>query len=237
MRASVLLAWLALAGCGGPQLLTTTIFHAPLTRDATLDDADWARLATAASATSVDHVLARTPLDEDTWMLWLGGESRAGALVRARRTDVGLEAQSIGAHVGPSIRPSIRALSVGLVRVVVVESSSAVESTERDAWLYVERGSEIVPLSLDGGAAHLRVRAERRVAIDRSWSRASTLTATFDVGAHGLVVHEHASVREIATDRPELPPRSTYEVERARNLTGHGTTLVSDRPSLFDEPS
>jgi len=63
------------------------------------------------------------------------------------------------------------------------------------------------------------------------------LTATFEVGPHGIVVHEHASIREIAIDRPELPPRSTYEVERARNLTGRGTTLVSDRPSLFDEPS
>jgi hypothetical protein len=42
-------------------------------------------------------------------------------------------------------------------------------------------------------------------------------------------------VRELAADRPELPARSAYEVERARVFVLRGTELSCERPSLFDD--
>jgi hypothetical protein len=233
MRRLVLAACFAASGCGA-QPLPSTLFFTQLAPDATLDDGSWAALATGAHCDEVSALAAGEP---DTWVLWCAHGAEVGVLLRVRRTSLGLEVQSIGRHSGPSVRPTIRALSVGRALVVIVESSSDAQSTERLAWLYVERGARIVPLTLDDAPARVRVRAERIAPLGSGWSRAETLTATIDAGTGGLFVHEHASVREIADGRPELPARATYEVERARFLRGNGDALEADRASLFDDAS
>lgn len=228
MRGLVLM--LLLAGCGA-QLLPTTLFHTTLPEGTEPSAADWSRLMTTRGTAS--DVVALSALGPDEWITWTARERGSGTLVRSRRTSLGLEAQAIGSHDGPHVRPSIRVLIVSGTRIVIVESSASESSTERDAWLYVEHAGEILPLTLDGASAQLRVRAEQQTALERGWTRAATLTATFESIEDRLVVHEHESVRELAEDRPELPARSTYEVERARTLRRHEQNLVSDRSSLF----
>jgi len=216
MRRLFFAACLALSGCGA-QPLPSTLFLARLAPDATLDEGSWRALASEAHCR---EVRALAPSGDDAWVLWCAEDADVGVLLRARRTSLGLEAQSIG-----------RAL------VLVVESSSDAQSTDRFASLYVERGPRIVPLTLDDGPARILVRAERARMLGSGWSRAETLTATIDAGTGGIFVHEHVSVREIADGRPELPARATYEVERARFLRGNGDALEADRPSLFDDAS
>ncbi len=233
MRRLFFAACLALSGCGA-QPLPSTLFLARLAPDATLDEGSWRALASEAHCR---EVRALAPSGDDAWVLWCAEDADVGVLLRARRTSLGLEAQSIGRHRGPSVRPTIRALSIGRALVLVVESSSDAQSTDRFASLYVERGPRIVPLTLDDGPARILVRAERARMLGSGWSRAETLTATIDAGTGGIFVHEHVSVREIADGRPELPARATYEVERARFLRGNGDALEADRPSLFDDAS
>lgn len=226
-----------LPACGGAQFLPTTLFHAPLAPGASPSEDSWITLARAGAGTGQDTLAFAGPIGEGEWIAWTTqaiGVEGAGTLVLARRTELGLEAQAAGAHEGPSVRASVRVLTVGPARVIIVESSSAQTSTDRDAWLYTEERGRIVPLGIDQGDTRLRVRAEQRAALEGGWCRASTFTATFEAEGAELVVHEHASVREIAIDRPELPARSTYEVERARRLRWSGGVLRSDRPSLFD---
>jgi len=233
VRRLALAACFVASGCGA-QPLPSTLFFTPLAPDAALDDGSWAALAAGAHCDDVSALAADGP---DTWVLWCADEAEDGVLLRVQRTSLGLEVQSIERHQGPQMRPTIRALPVGRARVVVVESSSDAQSTERVAWLYVERGARIAPLTLDDAPARVRVRAERIAPLGSGWSRAETLTATIDAGTGGLFVHEHASVREVADGRPELPARATYEVERARFLRGNGDALEADRPSLFDDAS
>jgi len=123
---------LALVGCGAPRLLPTTIFHAPVAEGRAPGDDDWARLTDAGAGARSDRVLARATLGDDDWIAWLVGEHTEGTIVHARRTAIGLEAQSIGTHVGPSVRPSIRVLTIGAVHVVVVESSIAADSSSAE---------------------------------------------------------------------------------------------------------
>lgn len=233
MHRLVLAACFAVSGCGA-QPLPSTLFFTQLAPDAALDDGSWRALAARAHCEEVRALASSGP---DTWVLWCAQDADIGALLRVQRTSFGLEVQSMGRHHGSSVRPTIRSLSVGRALVVIVESSSDAQSTERVASLYVERGARIVPLTLDDAPARIRVRAERTLALGSGWSRAETLTATIDAGTGGVFVHEHASVREIADGRPELPARATYEVERARFLRGNGDTLEADRPSLFDDAS
>lgn len=231
--------WLLIAsmvvGCGGARLLPTTLFHAPLASAAEPSSADWIRLANAGAQDPVDALALACQVSADEWVTWTTRQSGESALVIARRTSLGLEAQALGAHVGPAIRPTLRVLVVGPTRVIVLESSSAATSTERDAWLYVVHRGRVVPLGIDEGRTALHVRAERRTTLDGGWCRVATFTATLEASGDGLVVHEHASVRELAEDRPELAARSTSEVERARTLRWSAGALRSDRASLFTE--
>lgn len=231
----VLLVGLTLAACNA-QLLPTTVFHAAMVPDQPASETDWLRLARAREP-GAELLAALAPIEAGDFLVWTRDGRDRGLLVRARRTVLGLEAQSAGTHAGPAVRPTVRALVVDGARVFVVESSSAADSTDRDAWLYAERGHEIVPMSLDGRVARLSVRAVRRTPLERGWSRAATLTVTLESGPGCIVVHEHESVRELAEGRPELSPRGTYEVERARTLRLEAATLTSDRPSLFDDES
>lgn len=235
------LAWLTgvamiVTGCGGPQLLPTTLFHSPLQASAEPSASDWARLLAASPLDGVDEVRITAHVDGAEWAAWATRADGVGALVLVERTPLGLEAQAFGVHRGAAIRPTIRVLTFEPARVIIVESSISPESTERDAWLYVVERGHIVPLTIDDGTATLRVRAERSAPLERGWCRASTFTATFEASGRELVVHEHASVRELAPERPELAARGTYEVERARHLRWSAGALRSDRPSLVDEP-
>ena len=134
MRRSSALFGVVLAGCGAPQLLPTTLFHAPLARDAEPQAGDWARLTSRALA-ACDQVAASAAVGGGEWIVWATDAEHRGTLVLARRTAIGLEAQSFGSHVGPYVRPTIRGFVIGAMRVVVVESSSAASSTDRDASL------------------------------------------------------------------------------------------------------
>lgn len=232
---AALATWVLSTGCGAPQLLPTTLFHAPLGPDVTPTDADWLRLARAAAAGAADRVQVVAPIRADEWLVWTDDGVSRSAIARVRRTALGLEAQATGSHAGPAIRPTLRALVVGGTRIVVLESSLDAFSTERDAFLFVEQGSLIVPLTLDGSPGHLRVRAERVTSLEHGWYREATLTVTLEARADAVVAHEHVSVRELAADRPELPARSTYDVERQRLLRVSAAGLSSDRPSLLDE--
>jgi hypothetical protein len=213
-------------GCGA-SLLPTTIAHVPLDPAEPFSDAELARLEDGAT------VAAEASGDANDWIVWL---APSGRLARVVRTTLGLEVQSMGRHHGAAVRPTVRMLLVGGVRFVVVESSTDDTSTERTAWLYAEHGSEIVPLELDGVPARLAVRAEHVTPLGGGWSRNTTVTATFEATHEGLVVHEHASVRELADGRPELPARASHEVERARVLRRERAVLSADRPSLLDVP-
>jgi hypothetical protein len=230
VRAVVLALAFVASGCGA-HLLPTTIAHVPMPPDATVGDADLARV----ELDSAVRVAARADLSADEWLVWLVSDAGSGALARVRRTELGLEVQSRGAHVGAAIRPSVRVLVVRGIRIVVVESSTSEQSTNRDAWLYAEHGPEIVLLTLDGAPARIPVRAERTTPLPDGWARSTTLTATFEAGPEGIVVHEHASVRELAEGRPELPARSTHEIERARVLRRAQGRLTADRESLIED--
>lgn len=235
MRALIAASALLLVGaCAGPGLLPTTLFHAPLPEGASVESSDWLDLVRARDPADADVLAAASALSADEWLVWTQGSGR-GALARVRRTRLGLEAQSEGVHVGPAIRPTLRALDVRGVRVVVIESSRDEASTDRDAFLYLEHGARIEPLTIEGAPARLEVRAARSTPLEHGWSREVTFTVTLEASERGLVAHEHASVREIAPDRPQLAARSTYEVERARLFVRHGATLAPEGPSLLDD--
>lgn len=220
-------------GCGATPL-PTTLFHARLPAGVAPTEADWRQLVDGPQTTQGGSALvAVASVGGDAFLVWTTDATGRGSLVCARRTELGLEAQSVGTHVGPTVRPTLRVLHVGDADVIVVESSRAPDSTDRDAWLYRARGASLEPMTLDGAVAQLPVRAQRRTPLERGWSRDATLTVTLEADAEGIVVHEHESVRELAEDRPELPARTTYEVERARTLRLQGAALHADRPSLF----
>jgi hypothetical protein len=227
---------LVLAGCSAAWL-PTTLFHVSLDRTRELTDTDWMALAHASPDIAATNVPAVVAISPDDWITWIADDEGSATLLRVRRTELGLEAQAVGHHHGPRVRPTLRALHVGSALVVVVESSATSSSTERNAWLYVEEGAVIAPLMLDGASACVRVRGEEERPLDRGWSRAAVQTATLDSEAGSIVVHEHESVREVATGRPEQAARSHYEVERARTLTLRAGRLFADRGSLFDERS
>ena len=235
MRAAALLVVASMLGCG-PSLLPTTIFHVRLDPSVSEPrDDDWIALAGAPPDAHATSVAAATPLGADDWTVWTTDEHGGGTLMHVRRTPLGLEAQSVGPHHGPCVRPTIRALRVDRTLVIVVESSTTPSSTERDAWLYAENASRIVPLSLQGEPTRLRVRGESERPLEHGWSRAAVQTATLEASEDAIVVHEHESVREIAADRPERGARSSYDVERARVLTLARGQLWAERSSLFDE--
>lgn len=226
-----------IVGCGGARWLPSTLFHATLAPSiGEPSEAAWAQLALASPHASATSVAATTSLGADAWIVWTTDLAGHGAIMRVRRSALGLEAQSFGAHDGPSNRATLRALRVDAALVIVAESSSSTDSTERHAWLLVEDGSQIVPLMLLGVSAEVAVRGELRRPLERGWSRAAIFTATFEARPGAIVVHEHESVREVSAERPELVARSSYEVERARTLALRRTDLVADRASLFDDP-
>ncbi len=239
MRTLALFSIVLVAACGGVQLLPTTAFHALLDGSGAPVETDWARLlmhAPDATSRGATRITAQA-IGERDWLVWGIDQGTRGTLVRALRTPLGLEAQASGTHVGPCVRPTLRALRMGLARILVVESSTDERSTERDAWLYAERGSRLVALALDDGTTRIGLRAERRTPIEGGWARVTTLTATIEALEDHLIVHEHASVREVVDGRPEVAARTAYEVERARVLRASGDALHPDRPSLFADTS
>lgn len=244
-RAALLVALLT-SGCG-LSLLPTTLFYARLAEGEDPDASAWSELLLAApasfhgSAGTGSSVVAAEHLDGGGWLAWTATTTTdparvEGALVRARRTEVGLEAQAFGSHVGPAVRVTLRCFRVDGTPLIVIESSEGERSIERSAWVYVERGGSIGPADLGEGARYLPLHRDSTVRIDERWDRARTVTATLEGVGDALVVHEHATVREIARDRPEVPARAVREVDRDRRLILDGQRLVADRPSLFDEP-
>ncbi len=241
-----MLAALLASGCGAA-LLPGTVFHVPLDGAGAPDTDAWSALAARAPSATVGagafawSVVAAEPLEGDGWLAWTarsaGDASHvAGTLIRASRTAVGLEAQAIGAHVGPAFRVTLRRIEVERAALVLVESSESERSIERAAWIYVERAASIDAADLGDGGARLPMRHDSREPLDERWDRARTVTATFEGGGDALIVHEHATTCEVARGRPEVPPRAVREIDRDRRLVLDGLRLVADRPSLFDEP-
>jgi hypothetical protein len=243
---AALLVMLGASGCGIP-LLPTTLFYAPLSPSGEPDAAAWAALLGAAPGASDDDatrtasVVAAERLGEGEWLAWTATRAAdpsrvEGTLVLARETARGLEAQAIGTHIGPAVRVRLRSVRVEDVRLVLVESSAAPRSVERSAWVYVVRGGAIEAADLDRRESFLPIHRDTSTPIDAHWDRARTVSATLEGIAGALVIHEHATSREIARDRPELAARAVREIDRDRRLVVDGRALVADRPSLFDEP-
>jgi hypothetical protein len=239
-RAPWILALLA-SGCGIP-LLPTTLFYAPMGEEEATSPSAWsALLARAPAARGSSSVVASEPLGSDEWLVWMASSATdasrvEGSLVRARRTPRGLEAQAIGPHVGPAIRATLRGIRIDGVTIAVIESSIGERSIERSAWIYVARDGVIQPAELDGGASVLAMHRETSGPVDERWDRERTVTATLEGAPDALIVHEHATVREVARNHPEIPARGVREIDRDRRLVLDGRRLVADRPSLFDEP-
>ncbi len=248
--AMLVFAFLAtwVGGCAGIPLLPTTLFYAPLAENEEPDASAWTSLLAAAPAVSdasspegSASVVASERLEGGEWLAWtatrtLDPSRVEGALVRARQTALGLEAQAVGVHVGPAIRVTLRCFRVDRTRVVVVESSESERSIERSAWVYIERDATLSAAQLGDGATLLPIHRDSVLALDGRWDRARTVTATLEGSRDALVVHEHATEREVARDHPEIPPRAVREVDRDRRLVIDGVRLVGDRASLFDEP-
>lgn len=237
-RGSLVLATL-LAGCGLP-LLPTTLFYAPLDEGEAPDASSWSELIRASPASSgASSVVASAAIGGDEWLAWTARTTTdpariEGQLVRARRTALGLEAQATGAHIGPAVRVTLRGLRVDRVVLVVVESSEGERSVERSAWLYVARGASITAATLDAGASRLPLHRETVARADGRWDRTRTVTATLEATRDALIVHEHATEREVARDHPEIPARAVREIDRDRRLVLDGVRLVADRASLFE---
>jgi hypothetical protein len=245
VRSCAAIVVLAISGCG-VSLLPTTLFYAPLTEPEAPGASTWTALLAQAPAASrgsgaPSSVVAVEQLDDDDWLAWTATSttdaSRVdGTLVHARRTIGGLEAQSIGAHVGPAVRVTLRRIHVDRTALFLIESSAEDRSIERSAWIYVEDGARIVPADLGDGGRLLPVHRASTSHVDARWDRERTVTATFEGAGDALLVHEHATTREIAREHPEIPPRAVREIDRDRRLILDGDRLVADRASLFDEP-
>lgn len=233
MRLPLLVVLAALAlGCASLQPLAGTLSYARLPEGADPRPADF-EAALASDADGADAVLARVAVGPSSWVLW--ARSGPGArLVHVERTALGLEVRDARWLAGSPVRPTLSAWPVGTRVIVAAESSEDPSSTTRRAALFTDDGTHLTALSLDGAAAELAIREERHAPIGGGWERVATCTTTLASEGEGLVLHEHASVRELAPARPELPARSTYEVERARRLRIEAGSLVSDRPSLFE---
>ena len=241
------LALVLAGGCGIP-LLPTTLFYTPSANGSEPDAGSWSALLAAAPAAlgglgphTRSSVVAEERLGQDEWIVWAATETTdplhvEGSLIRARQTALGLEAQAMGPHVGPALRVTLRCVALDGTTLVVVESSESDRSIERSAWVFVVQGAAIRPADFGNGAAVLPVHRDSARAIDGRWEQARTVTATFEGQGDALVVHEHATEREIASGHPEIPARAVREVDRDRRLVLDGLRLVADRASLFDLP-
>lgn len=223
----------ASVGCGAATPRAGTLSYARLPEGAAPRDEDFEAAIAGTGERAERVVLARVETGSASWVVWArsGPGSR---LVRIERTHVGLEVRDARWLPGTPVRPTLGAWPVGDRVVVAAESSDDPSSTTRRARLFTDDGAVLHPLALEGSDAELSIRSERRAPIEGGWERLATCTTTLGSDAHALVLHEHASVREIAPARPSLPARSTYEVDRTRRLRLEDAQLVADRPSLFD---
>ncbi|MFO0684435.1 MAG: hypothetical protein U0234_20445 [Sandaracinus sp.] len=220
-------------GCASVQPLAGTLSYARLPEGAAPRPEDFEAAVAGAEGPRDDVVLARVATGPASWVVW--ARSGPGArLIRVERTSLGLEVRDARWLAGVPIRPTLSAWPVGPLVIVVAERSDELSSTTRRGALFSDDGARLSPLALGDVDGELAIRVERRTPVGDGWERVATCTTTLASDRDGLLLHEHATVREIALARPELPARSTHEVERARRLRVGDGALVADRPSLFD---
>ena len=184
-------------------------------------------------------VLAREPIDEATWIVWVGdarvGETwGSGPIAVVRRTELGLEVQALGRHDGPFEGARARALRAGETDVVVIETERCASGAPctREARFLVRAGGALTPATVRSGprceaAIDLR-RGVPAVSLEASdW----VVTSTVETAGDALLVREHASLRPRSEDGVARP--AVREASAERRLVIERGALRADREALL----